>query len=359
MTTVFWQWQTSRLSCRFPWNRKLKLATSFRGLAAGLTRPMDAYRATLDAGLALSAKAPEDSVSRYLRLARIRGYKTADAETIARAIREIGDSLSLQPQASLSMFQHMTTASAAVTPDVIYVYINGINTTLEGNKLTSQFVLPARVRSAGYSDPSKYSVIGYYNPTANPDDINDLAVYVCLGLQGDKQIEGAATTSDPLCTALAVKAFGNNDLKEAYLQVLARSLKRVPATPTAAKFADALTALLRNSRVVVVAHSQGNLFTNEAFRELERRSLVNPRCIGTISLAPPLPIVPLASSAPISSRFVAGQRVKDVLLQLAELAPSLFPGTSSVPANPTHLRRIGGCAQCFRQYVLGANCRVR
>ena len=313
------------------------LAATFRGLATGITRPMDAYRATLDAGLALAAKAPEDSVSRYLRLARIRGYKTADAETIARAIREIGDSLSLQPRASVSAFQRMTTASTSATSEVIYVYVNGINTTLEGNNLTSQFVLPARVRTAGYSDPSKYSVIAYYNPTANPDDINDLAVYVCLGLQGDKQLEGAAATADPLCTALAVKAFGNNDLKEAYLQVLARSLKRVPATPTAAKFADSLTALLRNSRVVVVAHSQGNLFTHEAYRELERRGQVNPRCVGTMSLAPPLPIVPLTNSAPISARFVAGQRVKDILLELAELAPALFPGTSSIPANATYL----------------------
>jgi hypothetical protein len=160
------------------------LATTFRGLATGFTRPMDAYRATLDAGSALAAKAPEDSVSRYLRLARIRGFKTADAETIARAIREIGDSISVQPRASLSAFQRMTIASSSATSEVIYVYVNGINTTLEGNNLTSQFVLPARLRSAGYSDPSKYSIIGYYNPTANPEDINDLAVYVCLGLQG-------------------------------------------------------------------------------------------------------------------------------------------------------------------------------
>lgn len=305
------------------------LSGQLQGLITGAIRPMDAYRATAKAVETLRGKVPKDSIPRLLRLARIQGYSDVDAPVIAKALQEIGDSLSTQAQPSA-----MSVVEETSTAEVFYVYINGIRTDFNAWQDTWISDLTPLVRSAGYADPSKYPVAGYYNPTDNTTDQGELAAAVCLIRSAEGWTEGAALKEDS-CKELIMAVLPRSDLKEGALQVLARLLGRSPLTPTAAALADFLTILLRNARLVLVAHSQGNLFADAAYRELERRGTVNPGCIGTVSIAPPQPLRPLTNGFAVSAQFVAGQKVKDILLQIADIG--LLPGLESIHPNANEL----------------------
>lgn len=296
-------------------------------------KPMDAYRAIVATTADLANRVPLDSLERYLRVARLKAYAPADAEKVARSLLEIRDSLHAA-QASPAIAASDQTGETEVT----YVFVNGIDTDATAFETTRR-LLRATLSEAHLSDESQYAVENFYNPTGNADDNRALSFFVCARLVADAVAEGQNPSPNETCEAIAMLVSGRSDKIEAMTQVLTRVLypDRQAVTPTAAALTDRIASLLGSSRVVVVAHSQGNLFLDEAYRELARRNSSNGRCIGTVSLAPPLPITRVPGARAVSASFVAGRRVKDVLLYLGEISPGLFPGMSSIPSNANRL----------------------
>lgn len=293
-------------------------------------KPMDAYRALAAATADLAAHVSADSVDHFLRVARLRSLSTADADRIAHAILEINDSLAVEATAGPAALEANDEAPGA---EVTYLFVNGI-WTLPSQLEGTTDVLRQNLTFAGLTDASKFRTDRFYNPMWNSGDSRSLAFLICMQLIADAAAEGQNPMPDAACNALALRAAGISDLKESVLQVTTRvffpNADRV--TPSVSALADRISSVAATSRVVVVAHSQGNLLLHEAFREIDRRHSLNGRCIGTVSLAPPMKVTPMGNSTPVSASFVAGTTIKDVLLYLNSTAPGVLD-ISSVPTN--------------------------
>ncbi len=294
-------------------------------------RPLDSYRATTSAIAAMAPRVTADSLARYIRVARLNAYAGLDVNAIARGIKEINDSSAVLA-ATTPAAAPQTAVRLAGTGGVLFLYINGINTAADDANTTATHFLPRVIAAAGYADPLLYSIETQYNRTGNTSDVRAIAAQVCIQQRADAVAEGGRYTfGNAVCDAIVTALFGKVDLTEAYLQVLVASLARVPATGTGLALATKIATRLQTRRVVVVAHSQGNLFVNEAYRSLERITGVNAACVGTVSLAPPIPIVPLRGGRAVDASIVAGATVKDVLLKADDILPGSLPGIQTVP----------------------------
>jgi hypothetical protein len=109
------------------------------------------------------------------------------------------------------------------------------------------------------------------------------------------------------------------DLGQSIAQFLNITVSRWPAEadPEARRLADAIAASsASNGRVVVIAHSQGNLMAGEALGILKNRAGFDTRCLGFVSIAPPASIPVAGTGATLNSMIIDGVFVDDVLLLL-------------------------------------------
>lgn len=296
-------------------------------LVSPAVRPMDAYRQFSARVDALALAAPEDSLMVLLTRARLQAFSLTDATKLSLALREISDSLAVSyAPAGLSTVSTGTSASTPEPAEITYIYVNGIRTSWLDWRLTATRFLPRTIREAGFSDSTRFRVDAFYNPTGRELDIRDVAAAQCLEFLADGALEGRAPSADTGCEPVVTLAAGVIDFGEAILQVLSRVHSRgASSSPTAVELADMIRGVSDRSRVVVVAHSQGNLYLDAAYRILQFAGGVNPRCVGTVSLAPPLPVSAISGGPVPAASFVAGESTQDILLQLAAKVPGLLP----------------------------------
>jgi Concanavalin A-like lectin/glucanases superfamily/Bacterial Ig-like domain (group 2) len=299
--------------------------------------PMVGYRATVLAESNLAKQVPRDSLTHYLRMARLLAYSDVDFNALGIAIKTINDSL-----AAASASPRIRAVKSSSTGGVTYIYVNGIHTTANEDSLTVNTFLPSVLADAGFADLSRYRTGYVYNPTGNSSDAKIIAAQACTQLNADALTEGRYSFASMVQCAdlLLAAATSGSDIKEAAIQILVRPLKNRPVSGTAKELVDRIALELKSARVVIVAHSQGNLFVDEAYRSLEKLPGLKAKCVGTVSLAPPAPIQALIAGNSVNSSIVGGRRIKDILLIGADLLPEFFPGIGTFPANTNSLSDV-------------------
>jgi alpha-tubulin suppressor-like RCC1 family protein len=131
------------------------------------------------------------------------------------------------------------------------------------------------------------------------------------------------------------QCLGEIDLLEAGAQWANAQVGHVlPLDEQARSFGERMRGEIREGRgVVVVAHSQGNLMTQEALASLPQSAL---RCVAVVSLAPPTTEGwPRPRMAAHGSLFARGERTQDILLTVLYDRPGKTPAAELMATDTT------------------------
>src|SRR5690606_3504152 len=129
-------------------NEVQAVAGALSSTIAGTLAPMEAVR-TVNANVqALASKVSPDSLAHLLRIARVLASKPSDAAKLARVLREIGDSLQREQVAGAQQ----TASASRGAPEIVFLFVNGVNTTLERDSTTVDRFLRPRIQGGGYGD---------------------------------------------------------------------------------------------------------------------------------------------------------------------------------------------------------------
>lgn len=286
-------------------------------LSQMLDRTWDSLLATL---------AEDSAVSSFGRAIAYAFVPERDAGLLARAL------VSAAPYKAEMMPPTLDRRPASSTHTEI-VYINGIATTTADLQLTWQGALRPLAERIGLTSAAGFGVSGFYNRAATAEDPAVQEFLTCVALKWNQITYGITTAllNLPGClpdVGLLIPGVGVvDDFTEAITQVT--NLVFLNGNPSfvqvdAIRLADAiLQHRQQGKRILLVAHSQGNLMVGEALNYLQARSAWTSsdlRCVGWIAVAPPIaPVAPSLMAKP-SSLIIRGMRTADILEIL--LAPS-------------------------------------
>jgi len=201
------------------------------------------------------------------------------------------------------------------------VYINGIRTTFDEAATTTRGLDCALVQS-GQLSGSRYTVRMFYNRTWSvqlPEDVRKAFWCVFAGVRWQSQWSFLARIVgySACATQAAVTAIRTQD----YLEAFSQFAKVQAGSPGLSEDADSLARYFAGVRahdgehVIVVAHSQGNLITQQAVQALRDRGLYAPRadslCLAAVAVA-----APTSSNWPIPDDHLLGLQVPGDLLSL-------------------------------------------
>lgn len=309
------------------------------------SNPMPALR-DLDRQFSVLSDATDPVTAvQQLQIAQAKSYDPiADAPRIAATLLQISDSLAAQDAAASQTAEFRASRQSSVgqtAPVTTIYYVNGIRTDLSATTSTLSLIR-SLLTSTAYADNNKYPVISSYNQTWKYSLSKDgLTTLVCLQGVANQVRQGliSALPNMRKCFAFSVGDIPfTADLPEAFLQFINVSYGSFPssAQPDAVTLAGRVAAgLSNNGRVVIVAHSQGNLMAAEALKILRAGSSASSlKCLGIIGIAPPTP-TPIAGSPVIKAElFAEGQQSKDLLLKIPPIqaanlsTPKLANGTT-------------------------------
>jgi len=184
--------------------------------------------------------------------------------------------------------------------DVAFLYVNGVNTDLSDACNTVQFHLAPILASAGFGDPERFPRAVSLNSSMSEVNGGPLLclTMVALGLRRAQE----AVLANPLaCAGIA------GDLVEAVRQIPGTR----PPLKDSEQLADTIQAVWsRGGRVVIIAHSQGNLLAREALQVLRSRTTPDGMaCVGLAAVAPPIKLTRPGSEPAASDLIVRGTGV--------------------------------------------------
>ncbi|MEQ9570312.1 MAG: Ig-like domain-containing protein, partial [Longimicrobiales bacterium] len=278
--------------------------------------PMAAYRHLQGVLDDLFTSMSHDDAHRELATARVLAIKSEDDIAALRAaMLEIGDSLqALEEDALLVAPERQGDSSRAPTT---FIYVNGIYTDPFEASTTIRYYLEPVLAEAGYGDRRDFPVRRAWNQSSK--EVSNGEAFQCLELRVMAIVFGGqwSMLSD-LAECFRFLAFFL-DLDEAASQYVNQVLGSLAPTRDVELVAGVTRATLAGgSRVILIAHSQGNLIVNDALRVLESDPGVGDLdCVGVVSVAPPLPVD--GRGATVSSLIVGGRDAKDVLLVFPRL----------------------------------------
>lgn len=269
-----------------------------------------------------------------VRAALVAAYDPVeDAAALRRVLREIRDSLSRRPAGSAhanrpsfggELTEHSTPTTAS---SISFLYVNGIWTARELAVTTREKFLEPIITAAGFSNRQDFPVYEVYNKTAAETNASE-EIWICLNLKADLILLGRISSGSNLseCFTRIASALWLGDLAESVQQLVNRTFSALPqeARNDAVRLADRIVEeLAKNGRVIVVAHSQGNLMLTEA---LQFVSVFRPQtdlgCVGVVAIAPPASV--LHARYPPRQMIIRGTRTADILAQF-------LPSTLGVP----------------------------
>lgn len=239
-----------------------------------------------------------------------------DAYPLATALRAVVESLSV----SGASLQPTAPKSEAVSAySTVFIYVNGIWTFRDGFNSTVENVVKPLVATAGFSDPSKYLTTGFYNPTEAQVVIDDAAAWICYNNKFNLLLTfqfGSLAKSQPCPGPEATLG----DIPEAAIQVGKAVFGLTPGLeqPDVIRFADTISTFLsQGSRVVIIAHSQGNLYAQQALALLQEGPLSGRLgCVGVVGLAPPTSFGWPVGASSVQQEIAQGTYSEDLMLQL-------------------------------------------
>ncbi len=310
-----------------PTDREASLALNLRALIEAAD-PVQAYQQLL---VQLESAVEESGWEAALRAHNIASAlaidPVRDAEKYHEALVRIGDSLADAPGS------HAGAAPVAqpqgANDGVDFRYVNGIWVSDKEASLALPVLQSHILNTSGYADRLAYPLKIEYNPSQKNADASLMAAWLCLNglaIQYSVRIVSAARRVGD-CVNLVPYVGHSTDLSEAALQIANLSLGGIPSVADyfASELADTLDSIVsRGQRVVLIAHSQGNLMAAEAFSILRSRKSAATECIGLVSIAPPQRVLPLASGS-VSSLIIDDRNAVDVLLSVSR---ALTAGTS-------------------------------
>ena len=272
--------------------------------------PMSVMRQLQDIEGKMAVDLSTADVQRRINAARVLAYTPADSAALRRVMREISDSLQaedLGPQlGSLRMAASANPSSTGTT----FIYVNGILTDPAQMTATKTFFLVPLLGQAGYSDRSLYPVKTSYNQSGVV--IQNGSTWDCLNQRALAVAVGYWSVGRQIAQCFPFVA----DVAESARQVISETLLTLPPTSDVTHLAQIVRgALAEGNRVVIIAHSQGNLVARDALTQLAQGSSTIPMgCIGVVSIAPPVLIPQEANGASVSSMVIKGTQSRDILL---------------------------------------------
>lgn len=306
-----------------------QLVAALQGILTS-SEPMLAYRQLQTLIEQLYATLGQSEAERQLDAARVLAYDPInDADALWRIMNEIGDSLQNEDVASpASPIQtgHSIPATPfqATTTPTTFIYINGINTDPAEANTTVNLYLPLVLVAAGYTDRTLFPIVRSYNVSGKL--IQDGSTWTCLSRRALAITVGQWSAARQMAQCFGAVA----DLGESVRQLVSEELISLPPTADVDHLVQITRSVLAyGSRIVMVAHSQGNLVVTDALKELAASTPPSRlECIGVVSIAPPRLIQQTPGEATVSSLIVRGETSRDILLW--------FGGDLSVPtvSNP-------------------------
>ncbi|HTS89935.1 MAG TPA: Ig-like domain-containing protein, partial [Gemmatimonadales bacterium] len=265
-----------------------------------------------------------DSAARDMqRKALAKGFDpVGDAPSLANATRVIAESLGRRSTGSQAATRKVRVQSATLPPNgVAFVYVNGINTALDAFDYEVNEI-SGLVWDAGYSDPNQYLLDYYWNPDVLKLSSQSISQLTCFEQQSNDLQLGQYSSLTTACAPAA-------DLSQALLEVAAAAfdLPPGPADPDVLGFAQLIEGYLASgSRVVIIGHSQGNLYAQQALKSISESPLASRLgCVGVVGIAPPTTLGWPVGGSSYDGLIAQGALTHDLMLDIDALSPLLLP----------------------------------
>lgn len=280
----------------------------FSAIASG--NPLDAYREIQTAVRNLERESPNTPAAAFLQAAMSSGASPAAvAQSLAKISNAVLDSLY---RASITTNGAAISRANAAPFHTVVRFVNGVNTT-PWDVETSVPKLLSLADMAGLQDRTKYLITSFYNRTQQYQQ--SLNKWSCMVSAGMSAAFAPASAIDNYAACFGVSVLA--DLSEASQQTINSLLGTFPsqAAEDASQLAGTIMGDLGNgSRVILVAHSQGNLMVREALDLLRKSgSQTDLRCVGVLSIAPPVQVPANGNGPSVTSMIVDDRSVQDIL----------------------------------------------
>lgn len=314
------------------------LGQRYRDLLSATDRA-SAYRAVRTQARALARRVGAEEARRLGAIAFHRSLSIEEADSVQIIIAQLPDSVLATPDSSGAQLRRSSLRGSRMrgmtsgTRSTVVLYINGIDTYDFENELST-----GRIREHGASVGGLESAVfeGFYNRTAAVQPRTQRLCRLARSRIVALRLEGPSALRKSGVVTFCNKV---DDVIESGIQ-LANIVSgyHLQVQEDARFFADAIERHLdAGKKVVVVAHSQGNLMTMEAlntiFTRRPNRKEQTADCLAVVSVASPSAATQVSTSGGTSSAFqrvmIKGGAVKDVILRV--------PGNSDAGAFPNGL----------------------
>ncbi|MGH7583095.1 MAG: Kelch repeat-containing protein [Gemmatimonadales bacterium] len=270
--------------------------------------PMAGYRQLQALTDAMFNTLPAAEAQRQLQAARALAYSGAtDAGALQRAMIQLGDSL--QAADLLPSPSARRANSAAPVVPTTFIYVNGIATDPTQASATISNYLTPLISEAGYQDRTAFPVRRSYNNSGV--NVQSGLTFTCIVNVAASLAVGVWSTAQQLASCFGIIA----DVGESARQVISQTVLTLPPTADDNHLVQIVQSVLAGgSRVVIIAHSQGNLVAADALKILAQTTpATRLECIGIVSIAPPLLIQQGPGGASVSSMIIQGVTSEDIL----------------------------------------------
>jgi hypothetical protein len=272
----------------------------------------------------LASSTPETTLQTLGRAIAVAVVPERDADKVAAAFK-VGPAPTSMPGASAGRLRAVT------GPHTVLVFVNGIMTTTADYRLAWRGALYPLAQREGLTITRGFEVTGFYNRTAVLPDAASEKFWSCVVLKWNQLAYGFLfpSTTFPLCLpagGLVIAGRAVADVAQAIAQMTnivvfgSPSLVQSEARDLASLI---IQARVSGQRVILVAHSQGNLMVGEALLYLDSLSSWSPddsACLGWIAIAPPVPPrTPQGMAAPVTM-ILRGAHTADILELLLGLS---------------------------------------
>ncbi len=315
------------------------------------------------------ATLPSRDAEQQVSLARISALEAADGPSVAQLMKVLSDSLfgafnSSGTSASASAFgnwstlaQNVASVTASgignVSPVTTFIFVNGVLNSELTFQRTVDNELAETFKIAGFSEtPGRFRHLPFYNRSASKNAY--VAALQCFDKAASKANESLFGALIDLPSCAGTIAGGAAGAVQVLSQILNSALGTVPAL--AQSDAKILTqrirsALVNKGRVILIGHSQGNLFVNEALSVLAPND-DEKACIAVVGLAPPLSVYEAKGLAYAKSVIIEDRPAADLLLFLPS---SVLATTWAAPISTAQSKAMASSfvTTSFFPYVKG------